>query len=470
MKSFIAWGLRISIALYAILHFTTVFFESTLLLSALPIAGLSMFIFSLLFISAAKFKLPLAIFISGVALILFSGHSLVDGLMDGVVLMRDMIGLLVVVPLISWVLREEPYIEDIMSLFYKFINTSRKFYLSLAAFTQVIAYFLLFGSIAMMYQFVNIILKDQNTEVWENFKGTALLRGFALSTLWVVSIPSFIFAVETLGASLWVAIAQGFVIAAIGTIIAVIFASIREKRYGVELTPILQSNMKKMLANASNEAVRKKKVLEFFFLFITLFGTIFLIHGIFHVKLMLVIPIVIIFWICAFYLFKKRGHKLAGVAKEYFNKGMMNQAYQLNIMLTVGVLIFGLRQTNFASAIVDGLYFMQHHVPLINPLFLLPFIVIILGFVGLGPLTVMVLVAGILSGLDLPYPPELVVLAVTSGSVISILISPVVMPVIMLSASNGLSLFTNGIKFNWKFAVAFYLIVQTYIQTMIHIW
>ena len=72
--------------------------------------------------------------------------------------------------------------------------------------------------------------------------------------------------------------------------------------------------------------------------------------------------------------------------------------------------------------------------------------------------------------MDLPYPPELIVLAVTSGSVISILISPVIMPVIVLSASNGLSLFTNGIKFNWKYALVFYIIVQIYIQTMVFLW
>ena len=187
-----------------------------------------------------------------------------------------------------------------MSVFHKFLNTSRKFYFSLTAFTQIIAYFLLFGSIPMMYQFINVILKEQKTEMWENFKGTALLRGFALSTMWVVSIPSFIFAVETLGASLWIAILQGLGIAVIGTIVAVIFNSLRERKYDFDVTNVLQTNMKQVLKNASHEQVRKRKVIEFIFLFITLFGTIFLIHGLFHIKLLLIIPIVIILWIVAF--------------------------------------------------------------------------------------------------------------------------------------------------------------------------
>lgn len=470
MKTFTTWGLRLSIATYAILYFFTAFFEIAILLDILSIVGISMFIFSLLYITITKFKLPIFILVAGIIVLFYSGYSVVDGLFSGMLLMSDMIGLLVVVPLISWVLREEPYIEDIMSVFYKFLNTSQKFYFSLTAFTQIIAYFLLFGSIPMMYQFVNVILEEQKTEMWENFKGTALLRGFALSTLWVVSIPSFIFAVETLGASLWIAILQGLSIAVIGTILAVIFASFKERKYDFNVTEVLQANMKQVLKNASHEHVRKKKVIEFVFLFISLFGTIFLIHGLFHIKLLLIIPIVIILWIIAFYFIKKRAYKLFGVAKDYFQEGMLNQAYQLNVMLTVGVLIFGLRQTEFASTVVSGLNVMQEYFPIINPLFLLPFIVIILGFFGLGPLTVMVLVAGILSGMNLPYPPELIVLAVTSGSVISILISPVIMPVIVLSASNGLSLFTNGLKFNWKYALVFYIIVQSYIQVMIHIW
>jgi len=94
----------------------------------------------------------------------------------------------------------------------------------------------------------------------------------------------------------------------------------------------------------------------------------------------------------------------------------------------------------------------------------------LLGFLGLGPLTVMVLVAGILDSMALPYPPELIVLAITSGSVLSILLSPVIMPLIVLSASNGLSLFTNGIKFNWKYCIVFYIIVQIYLQLMVQFW
>lgn len=468
MKRFIKWGLQVSIVFYTIVHFVTSFYENELLITSLAISGLFLFFFALFYITAAKFKLPLFIFTIGIIILLHSRSSITDSLLTGAIQMRSMIGLLVIVPLISSVLREEPYIEDIMSVFYKFVHTSRKFYFTLVTFTQIIAYFLLFGSITMMYQFINIILKDQKSEAWEHYKGTALLRGFGLSTLWVVSIPSFIFAVETLGASLWIAMIQGFVIAMIGTLISVSFSNRQMKKYKLDVTPVLQTEIENVLQFASSKDVQVKKVIEFFLLFISLFGTIFLLHGFFKIKLMLLIPIVIIFWMLAFYLYKGKKRKFFFVIQDYVKNDMVNQTYQLSVMIVVGILIFGLNQTDFATIVIGGLNYLQHKLPFINFLYLLPFLIILLGFLGLGPLTVMVLVAGILENLALPYPPELMVLAITSGSVISIVISPIVMPVIILSASNGLSLFTNGFKFNWKFAITFYIVVQFYIQTMLY--
>lgn len=468
MNKIIVWGLRISTLTYALLHLTTSFLPFDRLVFLLSLAGIAMIVFTSLSRSISTYKLPLFMLITGISVLLYSGTPLIEGILNGMLQMRNVIGLLIIMPLISWVLSEEPYIEDMMALFHKMLNTSRKFYFMLVSFTQVFSYFLLFGAIPMMYQLVDIVLKDKTSKAWQNFKSTSLLRGFSLSILWVISIPSFVFAVETLEASLWIAILQGFAFAIVGTILAITFAAFDEKRYGENLTEGLQEEIDNILKNASSKDVRLKKVIEFSFLFITLFGTIFVLHALFNFPLMILIPIVLLIWVITFYTIKGKGRKLPFVARDYFFTSMTKQAYQLNIMATVGVLIYALNQTEFASKIVNGLNSLQAILPLVNPLHLIPFIVILLGLFGLGPLTVMVLVAGILQSLNLPYPPELIVLAATSGSVISTLISPAVMPVITISAANGLSLFTNGIKFNWKYCIAFYIIVQIYIQTIVY--
>lgn len=45
---------------------------------------------------------------------------------------------------ISWVLREEPYIEDIMAYFHRFITSSQRFYFGIASFTQIYILFFVF--------------------------------------------------------------------------------------------------------------------------------------------------------------------------------------------------------------------------------------------------------------------------------------------------------------------------------------
>ncbi len=43
------------------------------------------------------------------------------------------------------------------------------------------------------------------------------------------------------------------------------------------------------------------------------------------------------------------------------------------------------------------------------------------------------------------------------------------MLVIVLSSENGLSSLKNGIRFNWKYAVVIYVLVQAYVQTKVRI-
>lgn len=471
MKTFINYGLRVTILLYTLIHIVTSFNEQSLLMQLLSYIGLVIIMFSMLAIPLRNFKLPLFILLIAIIILFYSQTNIFSGILLGVQQMRNVIGILVIIPLISWVLQEEPYIEDMMSVFHNFINTSKKFYFTMISLTQVLTYFLLFGSINMMYQFIDIILKDQKSEIWQRYKGTALLRGYGLSTLWVITVPSFIVVVDTLGASIYISIAQGFGIALVGTILAVLFVAPTERKHNLNITPILQTEINNVLLTASTDIkTRKRNVIEFFLLFFSLFGAIFFIYSIWNIPLMTLIPLTIIGWIITFYLYKQRMYKLKSIAKQYFSNELGKKAYQVALMLSIGTLIYSLNQTNFAENVVGGLNAIENVVSWLNPLYLLPFIVIILGLMGLGPLTVMVLVAGILESLNLPYPPELIVLSITSGSVISILISPVLMPLIVLSDSNGLNLFTNGIKSNWKYAFAFFIVTQIYIQIMMHIW
>src|SRR5699024_9509156 len=147
---------------------------------------------------------------------------------------------------------------------------------------------------------------------------------------------------ETLNASLWKTILQGFVIAMLGTGLAVFLAARQEKRYGINLTPILQDALTSLINQASRPEIQRRKVIEFIWLFVTLFGSILLIHSFFHFYLMLFFPNFIIVLTVAFYLYKRRPNRLRHVIYTYVKKDIPHQSYQLSIMLSVGVLIYAL--------------------------------------------------------------------------------------------------------------------------------
>lgn len=456
------------ISLYALLYFVDYFSTISIVSTIISIIGLCAFLISFVFMPIKKGAISLLLTVLALALHLIAGNSIVEGAISGFNIMSGLITLLLIVPMISWVLREKPYIESVIHLAQNLLNTSRKFYFGMLVITQMISYFLLFGAIPMVYQMVNDFMSDQTGEAWENYKGTALLRGFALTTMWVISIPSFVFAVSHLDASLFLSILQGAILSFCGVLLAVVFSYFQEKRYGVNITEGIQEQIAKVSQQTLEKDIGNREALEFLYLFISLFGTIFLLNAVWDVELLLIIPIVIIFWVIAYFLITRRMVKMLQQGKVYVNKDVANQAQQFSILLAAGFLIDAVEQSGYGQYLVDGIFFLTDAIPFLNFLWVLPFVVILLGFIGLGPLTVIVLVSGILQGVELPYPPEIVVLGITSGSVISIMLSPLILPVIVLSASNGLSILKNGIRFNFAYAIAFYFLVQLYLQLMVH--
>lgn len=461
-------GVKISTLCYAVLHFITYFYQYKFLVDLQSISGFLILFFAAFVFPVKKFKLPLSLFLIGMIVLIVSDTPIIEGLLNGFLQMRNIIGLLVVVPIISWVLTEESYIPSMIKFSQQLLNSSRKMYFGIMTFTQIIAYFLLFGAIPMIYQFLNMVLKHEKGEVWEHFKGTAILRGFALSVMWVVSIPSYIFAIEAVNATLWKAILQGLGAASIGIFIALIFSHYEEKRYKADLSASLKREIADLIEQVGEEKGKNRLAIEFMVLCVTFLGLIFSLNAILPLNLMMLIPLIIIGWTISYYVLKRRVGSFIKQVRIHYNKSLVQESFQISVMLGAGFLIYALNQTNFAENVINGIYSMQEMFPLINLLYLLPLMVIILGFAGLGPLTVMVLVGGILENLNLPYPPELIVLAISSGSAISILLSPMIMPIIVLSNLNGLSGFKNGIKFNLLYALVLYTIVQIYVQGMLY--
>lgn len=460
-------GYTFFISLHVIMYFIVYFIGGEGLSITLSLLGLVAFLIGFFFLPIKQAAISLLLLVIALIVHFTAGTSLIEGLVSGFKIMSGLIALLLIVPTISWVLEEKPYIESVINFAQNLLNTSRKFYFGMMVITQIISYFLLFGSIPMVYGMINDFLSNEKGEVWENYKGTALLRAFSLTTMWVVSIPSFIFAVDALDASLSLSILQGFFISFGGILLATLFSYYQERHYGVDLTTGIQEELAKISDQKKQDSKGNRDAFEFGVLFVTLFGSIFFLNAIWDVELLVIIPIVIVAWVMLYFFIRRRSSALTENGKVYVDKSIPSKAQQFSILLAAGFLINAVNQSGYGEYIIDGLFYMSDSVPFLNFLYVLPFVVIILGFIGLGPLTVIVLVSGILQGVDLPYPPEIIVLGITSGSVISIMLSPLILPSIILSSVNRLSIIKNGLLFNYKYAIAFYVMVQIYLQVFV---
>jgi hypothetical protein len=124
----------------------------------------------------------------------------------------------------------------------------------------------------------------------EKFKSRAVLRGFGLCQMWVLSIPSFAFAVVALNATLTLTILHGFLLSCMGIVLSVVGLQFVEKKYFVSLTDGINKEIQRVQEERSDKTNGNRIVIEFALLFVTLVGSILIAHSLLSLDLLTVIP------------------------------------------------------------------------------------------------------------------------------------------------------------------------------------
>lgn len=467
-KKWFRYGFTFFVISYVFIHYIELLFATEIWRNFLSLAGLLSFLFSILYLRRKEMILPLTLMLFALLIVIFDNNTTITAVFwDGATTMRSLISMLLIIPIVGWVLKQENYVRDTVILFKNKLNNSQNLYFLLLWLTQLIGFFLNFGSIAVVYQIVQSFFAKQSTEAWQRFKSSAILRGFSFTTIWVISIPSFAYAVEVIGAPLMISLSQGFLVAVVGTILSLILLRFYEKKHRISFSNDIQNAIHEAIKKEKTEGNRFRNPIEFFILFVTLVLFTTVANTLFDVSLLIVIPIVVFIWAILFFVLKRRIRSFFQEGKQYVQQGVATRAREISILFAASFLISALTTSGLSMAIMNRLYEWTELIPGLNFLWILPLIVLLFGFFGLGPLTVMVLIAGIVKSIQLPYPPELIVLAMTLGSTLSVLISPLVIPVLFLSSVNGISPIKNSMKQNWLFAIGLYFIVQLYIQIRI---
>ncbi|THE09921.1 hypothetical protein E1I69_20610 [Bacillus timonensis] len=375
--------------------------------------------------------------------------------------MSNIIVIILVVPMISWVFEHENYIKSIIIYFSRFLKTSTRLYLGIMTITQLISCFLLIASIPVTYHFISDFLNSKYKEAWEYLKSTAILRAFGLITFWSISLPSFAYGVEVLHADLSLTLLNGFLLSFCGILISVFIFHFINNKDNIHLNNEITINLTNDLPSNS---IVKKTINEFIVLLISLLGSIVIFYFLLPLSLLIILPLVAIIWTITFFLVKKDIRAFISKLSFFMKKEIPLKAKEVVVFFTAGFVVASLNHTDFDEAIVEVMYQFSEKVSWMNFLFIIPFTLAFLGFIGMPPVASMVLVVGVLQGITLPYPAHLVVLSLATGSLLSILNSPFTTPGLLLSSVNGLSSFKNTFKRNWLFTLIFFTFAQLYIQ------
>lgn len=466
MKQVASRGFTLCVCLYIVGHYTELAVSSAGVL--MSVCGVAAMACALIYIKWSKVAVPAALLaIAGLVGLLAYGADWWDMIWTGIREMSELVVMLTIIPIVGWVLREEPYVEQLMLAARRSLLSGKRFYAGVMWMTQLIAYFLLVGSVSMAYQITGTFLKTQTGAPWELYKARAILRGFALGSMWVVSIPSFAYALESLNASLALTVAQGVLFAVVGTSMSMLGMVWMERKYGISFTRGIQAELERIQEGSSHNPHGARQAKEFILLFITLVGSIVAVHSVLSISILAAIPPVVAVWTFAYFTIKKKPLRFVRLGRTYISSELHTKAPEILIMMMAGPFIYSLNITGSGEAFVQLVYEATTGLPWMNFLWMLPFFVLLMGYMGLSPMTAMVLIGGILQSIQLPYPPELIVFALTLGSAMAFVSSPFMVAVILLGSHNGRTIMQNSLYGNWMFALVIYAVGQAYLQLML---
>jgi len=453
---------------FAVLHLAESWFHFPWMLDGLSIFGLIILLCFFILTSSRRALLPLILTAAAVLVLWRStgGDGFAGHLFEGFRYTRLLLPVLLVFPMFSWVLKLEPYVESIMVWAGRRLRNGRRMHFVLFAVTQFISSFLMIGAIHFMYRWMHTLLEKKTAPEWEEFKGTIALRGFALATLWVITIPSLSYVVSVFHANVAVMMAQGLAFALIGVWLTILIQGRRDRKTGTRLSEELFAQLR---ANESKAAEQRTgaNVREFLLIFLVLMAVIFAMHGLTGLPLLYLVPVILFPGVALIFIAKRKGKQFAGELKAYLFRELPFRSYEMGFFVATGLFIHAMNTSGWSEAIVTTIHNATDHAQLINMPLLLPWIIVGLSFMGLTPLTNMVLLGGLIQSIHLPYPPELIAFSMAVGSMMGHILSPITVAAIVLSAANGKSPWFNSVRSNWAFALIFYAVSQLYVQTML---
>jgi hypothetical protein len=398
-----------------------------------------------------SFKKPVYVFLT-LSLILFIKYSLsFEVLVTGVNSMLAVAAIVAVLQVFGLPIKVGNYDKALE----KFLRTKYKRQVSLYVFlkliTHVLASFMIFGSVPMLFTIFHESLKKMVYKP-KRFLATAMGRSFSLVLFWAPGAINVILVLEVTGVQWLQVILPGVFLAFLGLLTSVIF----EKKLYLKNHPVL--NAGNPVSDDYNEADDgMKKIIILVMISLLLIIAIVLMENLqmltSSTRVIAAGFVIAMIWMWRY----RRNPELALAWRTYWEKTILVSNDLAALFIAMGIFAEAVHQAGLISYLQSGL---DSGVAIFghNSFLLIPPVLILLSLIGIHPFISTMLIGKIfVSIIQIPNYEIYIALSLLLGSVISYMLSPFAGNVLAISRMLGCS--PKEVSYNWNglFSLIFFL-------------
>lgn len=366
--------------------------------------------------------------------------------------LEQVLAMVLLVPLVGRWFRHRDYAPVMAALARRYVRSDAGLFTSIAFLVQTIGAVVTFTGIIIVHQVLRDMVSQQR-DAYDRFLSIAMLRGFQLHTLWSPNAPAFAVALQFTGAALLPAMGWGLLLMVVG--LAVVTGVAAWERRG---EPSIAALLREEAAPEPAGSVRLAR--EFFIVSAGMVLAVIVIEQATFLTLLETVPLVTSGFTVLAFLLSGALRALREHVVHYAGRDLNSMRQQAVLFFTAGLLIMALRQTGAGAlafgefaAVIDR-----------SPLGIVPgltLLVVLLGMMGIPPIPASLLLAGTLDPALLKTAPEFATLGIAIGASLSLIMSPITVPLLVFSAMTGRDTITLGMRWNWRSSLVLFVVFHT---------
>jgi hypothetical protein len=383
----------------------------------------------------------------GAGLLLYS-ESPISAWIAAALSMKNLIAIVAVLQLFAIPIEVGKYNTAVRYWLEKSVKRESTLFLFATVSTHLFSSILLFGTVPVMVSLLGDTLKHRASH-YERFMSGAIIRGYALVVLWAPGAIILLLVVQAARVAWIDLLLPGLLLSLIGIITSVVLESrlslldSLKPETAVRTTPVISKTV------ARNKVYQMLiVVLSFVFLTAILEKMNF---GLYAGRVLFAGFVIALVWTAAFV----KRPDFRETLNNYWQRELLKTVDLVPLFFSLGIFSTAIEKAGLIALIQPGL---QHSINTMGAFSMaaLPVFMILCAMGGVHPYVSIVLIAKVLTSLQLPIAPVPLALCLSVGAVISFILSPFAGMVLTLAKFINCRTVDIAFRWNWIFSLIFF--------------